>query len=47
MPKALSLIVLLALAACSGVPQSEYVASPCSTDPGGYQCQVERYMKAP
>ena len=47
MLKASSLIVLLVLAACSGVPQGGYVASPCSTSPGGYECQVQRYMAAP
>jgi hypothetical protein len=47
MLKASSLIVLLALAACSGLPQREYAASPCSINPGGYECQIERYMTAP
>lgn len=46
MAKALSLILLLALVACSGVPQGQYSSSACSTNPRGYDCQVERYMKA-
>ena len=34
------------LASCAG---TGYVAgsSPCTTDPGGYDCEVERYMSAP
>ena len=47
MVKASGLIFLLALAACSGVSQRPYALSPCSTDPGGYECQVERYARAP
>jgi len=47
MLKASSLIILLALAACSGVPQRQYAASPCSASPGGYECQIDRYMNAP
>lgn len=47
MVKALGLIVLLALAGCSAVPQHQYAASPCSADPGGYECQVQNYFRAP
>jgi hypothetical protein len=48
MLKASSLIVLLALAACSGVPQRKYAASTCSaSSPNSYDCQIERYMRAP
>jgi hypothetical protein len=47
MAKAFSLLVLVALAACSGVPQRPAGDSPCSTSPGGYLCQIERYANAP
>jgi hypothetical protein len=42
--KAATLIVVIALAACSGMPQARYGGSPCATSPGGYQCEIERYM---
>jgi hypothetical protein len=47
MAKAATLIPLLALAACSGVPQGQYPSSPSASKPGGCDCRVERYMKAP
>jgi len=46
MPTVSSLILLLALAGCSGTPQRQG-ASPCAADAGGRACEVERYMKAP
>jgi hypothetical protein len=48
MLKASSLILLLALAACSSVPQGQYAASSCSaSSPNSYECQIERYLRAP
>ena len=47
MVKALSLVFLFALAGCSGVPQRQYAASPCSTSETSQACSVERYQKAP
>jgi len=47
MVKAFGLVVLLlAVSACSGVPQRGYEVTPCTTDPGSYECQVEMYKKA-
>jgi hypothetical protein len=47
MAKASSLILLLALAACSSVAQRQYTPSPCSASPAGMECQIERYANAP
>ena len=47
MVKTISLIFLLALAGCSGIPQGQYAASPCATNPGGYDCQIQNYFRAP
>lgn len=47
MVKALSLILLLALSACSGVPQGQYSSSPCASSQSSHDCQVHRYMNAP
>jgi hypothetical protein len=46
MLKTAGLIVLLALAACSGMPRASYGGSPCQANPGGYQCEIQRYMNA-
>jgi len=47
MVKAFGLVVLLlTVSACSGVPQRGYEVTPCTTDPGSYECQVEMYKKA-
>ena len=43
MLKALSLILLLALAACG---TQNYTSSPCNTMPGGAECQIDRYSRA-
>lgn len=43
MIKAFSVIVLLGLAGCSGIPPLQYSASPCSAGEASYECQVERY----
>ena len=44
----LSAALLLAsvLAGCSGMPARPIDMGPCSTNPGGYECQIERYQKA-
>jgi hypothetical protein len=44
MVKAFSVVWLLALAGCSGVPESQYTVSPCSTGEASYACQIERYQ---
>ena len=41
--KALSVVFILALAGCSGLPQRQYTASPCSAGEASYECQIERY----
>jgi hypothetical protein len=38
-----ALFLLLALAACSGMPQSPHTASACAGSESSYECQVERY----
>jgi hypothetical protein len=43
MVKAFSVVFLLALAGCSGVPYRPYIESPCSTGEASYPCQIERY----
>jgi hypothetical protein len=43
MIKAISVILLLALAGCSSIPQPQYTASPCAAGEASYACQVERY----
>lgn len=47
MVKSLALVVLLALAGCSVMPQHQRTASACSASPGGYDCQVHNYFRAP
>ncbi|HEX2541833.1 MAG TPA: hypothetical protein VHM00_12220 [Caldimonas sp.] len=44
---ACSVLALCALAGCSAGPQQQGNTSPCATSPGGYDCQVERYQRAP
>lgn len=39
----LSIVLLLALAACSGLPAAERPVSPCSLDESSYDCQIQRY----
>jgi len=46
MARAFGILVLLVLAGCSGMAQGTYAAGPCTTNPGGYDCQVEMYQKA-
>jgi hypothetical protein len=43
--KALGVVFLCAVAGCSGMPQGQSSPSPCSTNPAGYDCEVERYMR--
>jgi hypothetical protein len=43
MPQAFIVVVLLALAGCSGLPPRQAVASPCAVSEASYECQVERY----
>lgn len=47
MVKALSIVFLLALAGCSGVPDRQYAASACSSSETSQACSVERYHRAP
>jgi hypothetical protein len=48
MIKTFGMLLVLALAGCAvGVPPDPPSASPCAKDPGSYDCQVERYMRAP
>lgn len=49
MVKAFGLVVLLlTLTGCSsgGAPRS-YEVTPCTSSPGSYECQVERYQRLP
>lgn len=43
MKKVFAAALLLALAGCSGLPPSQYSASPCDAGEATYACQVERY----
>jgi len=43
MVKAFSVVFIFALAGCSGLPQRQYTASPCSMGEASYACQIERY----
>ena len=42
MVKALSVVLLVALAGCSSVAP-QYPASPCAASEASYACQIERY----
>jgi hypothetical protein len=46
MRKAFGLILLLALSGCADMRPVDLTA-PCMTSPGGFECQVERYTRAP
>ncbi len=49
MVKALAsaVLVLWALAGCSALSQPQNSASSaCAREPGGYDCQIERYQRA-
>jgi hypothetical protein len=43
MAKAITVVLLLALAGCSAVPRRQD-ASPCAVSEASYECQVERYQ---
>jgi hypothetical protein len=43
MGRTLCLIVLVALAGCSGLPLGQSAPSPCAAGEASYACQVERY----
>ncbi|MBL8289841.1 MAG: hypothetical protein JNL85_17790 [Rubrivivax sp.] len=36
-----------ALAGCAAAPPPARLASPCSVAPAGYDCQIDRYQRAP
>jgi hypothetical protein len=44
MAKAISIVLLLALAGCSGLAQVQSAGSACSAGEASYACQVERYQ---
>jgi hypothetical protein len=44
MLKAFSVVIVLALAGCSGVPSYQPTASACLAGEASYDCQVERYL---
>jgi hypothetical protein len=44
MVKAFSVVVILALAGCSGVASYRPSASACLAGEATYDCQVERYL---
>lgn len=43
MVKVFGIALLLALAACSGLPQRQSAKSACDAGESSYACQVERY----
>jgi len=43
MVKAFSVVFILALAGCSGLPHYQHSASACFAGEASYECQVERY----
>jgi hypothetical protein len=48
MVKAFGLVLLLiALTGCSSGAQRTYEVTPCSIEPGSYECQIEMYKKLP
>lgn len=47
MRKVLAVITVLLLAGCGSVPQGQVAQSPCQSNPGGYECQIENYFRAP
>lgn len=44
MVKAFGVVVILALAGCSGVLPRQNTASPCVASEASYECQIERYQ---
>lgn len=47
MARTLCVVLLVALAGCSGLPRGQVTASACAAGETGYACQVERYHNAP
>ena len=45
MVRALVLVLLLALTACTGLPQG-HGREPCTINAAGYDCEIQRYMRA-
>ena len=46
---ALGLLLVLSFAAvagCSGMPKGQYTPTPCTENPGSYECHVYRYQNA-
>ena len=43
MKTSFSILLLLSLAGCAGLPQSGPLASACTAGEATYACQVERY----
>lgn len=41
--RAFSVLLLLALAGCAGVPRGRDAASACAASEASYECQVQRY----
>jgi hypothetical protein len=39
-------LLLLTVSACSSAPKGSYEVTPCTIDPGSYECQIENYKKA-
>jgi hypothetical protein len=47
MIRVLACSVLLVCAGCAGASRAQRDVSPCANNPGGYECQIERYQRAP
>jgi hypothetical protein len=48
MVKAIGLVLfLVAVTGCSSGAPRAYEVTPCSTEPGSYECQIEMYKKLP
>jgi hypothetical protein len=43
MIKAISFVLLVGLAGCSGIPRGQLTVSPCLAGEASYECQIERY----
>ena len=43
MVKAFGVVLLFALAGCTGMAPFQHTASPCFAGEASYECQVERY----
>jgi hypothetical protein len=46
MARTFCVLLLLALAGCSGLPQGQFARSACDAGEASYTCQVERYQNA-